>query len=288
MIRTNLNAALAYARRGRAVFPVADRDGRKVPLTAHGFHDATADEATVTEWWTRWPCAWIGTPTGQAAGIVVLDIDTKNGVNGWDALEEMGVLPLADTWTATTPSGGVHVYFQHPGFHCKTVANQLGRGLDTRGDRGSILLPDGDTRRWDPHLRPGRCELTPLPAWLVSWFRRENEPPPAATPIRRPANDNGALAPYATAALDSAAEAIRRAPAGKQEATLNGEAFSIGTLIGAGLMPEGFARRVLVWAGCQMASHRRGQPWRPDEVERKVSAALKAGAAQPRQVVNHG
>src|SRR5436309_3268914 len=43
---------------------------------------------------------------------------------------------------------------------------------------------------------------------------------------------------YVVAALDKAARAIINAPGGEQEATLNAECFSIGTLSGAGNAAE--------------------------------------------------
>lgn len=285
---TNLAVALAYAAAGLAVFPVAPT-GRKRPLCAHGWHAATTDADTIRAWWGRFPDALPATPTGAAAGRIVLDIDVKDGVSGWDALDEMGALPLPDTPMVHTPSGGLHVHFRHPGGWAKTVAGKLGRGLDTRGDGGSIILPDGNSRRWDPHQNPDRVPLAPCPPWLAEWFRREEERSAApVTPLRRPANDATDMNRYGAAALDDAARRIMGAPAGEQEATLNGEAFGIGTLVGAGELPREFAERVLVWAGCQMVSCRRGDPWLPGDVSKKVKAALDAGARRPRVGVRHG
>jgi hypothetical protein len=65
--------ALQYARAGLPVFPcspqskqpcVAKREGGK------GFKDATTDETIIRAWWTRWPHAMIGMPTGPASGVI--------------------------------------------------------------------------------------------------------------------------------------------------------------------------------------------------------------------------
>ena len=42
-------AALAYAKKGRAVFPL----NGKVPRTKNGFKDASTDQTIITEWWKK-------------------------------------------------------------------------------------------------------------------------------------------------------------------------------------------------------------------------------------------
>lgn len=56
-------AALSYARRGIPVFPC--EPGGKRPLTYNGFWDATTDIGRVKAWWSRWPDANVGVPTGK-------------------------------------------------------------------------------------------------------------------------------------------------------------------------------------------------------------------------------
>jgi Bifunctional DNA primase/polymerase, N-terminal len=67
-----LAAALNYAKRGLPVFPCRRAD--KSPLAPHGFKDATTDHQQIRQWWSKWPSAMIGMPTGMASGIVVIDI----------------------------------------------------------------------------------------------------------------------------------------------------------------------------------------------------------------------
>src|SRR6266700_2778202 len=79
-----LDAALTYAQKhGWAVLPIhTPRGGQcscgnptctsvgKHPRTPHGVKDATTDEATIRDWWTRWPDANIGIATGADSGLV--------------------------------------------------------------------------------------------------------------------------------------------------------------------------------------------------------------------------
>jgi hypothetical protein len=76
------------------------------------------------------------------------------------------------------------------------------------------------------------------------------------------------------------------APNGAQEATLNSEAFAIGTLAGAGAIPARFARDVLLWAARQVPSYDPRRPWHPRELEAKVERAFAAGLRRPRAVTN--
>ena len=63
-----LQAALSYARRGWYVFPCHARS--KVPATAHGFKDATRDEAQIAEWWAEDPAFNVAIATGELGGML--------------------------------------------------------------------------------------------------------------------------------------------------------------------------------------------------------------------------
>lgn len=132
-----LEAALRYADRGYPVFPVR---GDKRPLVKWK-DGATTDHRQIRTWWARWPFAMIGMPTGARSGVVVLDVDRKNGVDGLANLRAAGVNPF--TWTpivAHTPSGGLHFFMRYTG-EVKNSAGMLAAGVDLRGDGGMIVLP---------------------------------------------------------------------------------------------------------------------------------------------------
>lgn len=148
------DAAAAFAAAGVPVFPCAP--GGKQPITRRGFHDATTDPAQVQAWWSRFPAANIGMPTGTASGVVVVDVDV-HGVNGYDAFRRARRAGLVDGWEALvrSPTGGLHIYY--PAGNDEQPSWQAGRaGIDFRGDRGYIIVPpsrrqiDGDSVLYRP------------------------------------------------------------------------------------------------------------------------------------------
>src|SRR4051812_17578548 len=74
-----LVAALGYAKHGWKVLPCAPHS--KQPATRHGFKDATSEKAQLVAWWSRRPNANVAIVTGKVSGIVVLDVDPRNGGN---------------------------------------------------------------------------------------------------------------------------------------------------------------------------------------------------------------
>jgi bifunctional DNA primase/polymerase-like protein/AAA domain-containing protein/primase-like protein len=177
-----LLAALAYAHRGWPIFPVHSvRDGQcscdrpncpsigKHPRTVLGLKDATTDHLVIREWWSRWPDANVGVVTGAKSGLVVLDIDPRNG--GDDSLAHLertqGLLPK--TIESITGGGGQHYFFQHPGGSIKS--RPIAEGVDVKADGGYVVAPpsghrSGRTYEWEGSSHPDDTSLAPLPPWV--------------------------------------------------------------------------------------------------------------------------
>ncbi len=141
MIENLKAAACKYAFNGAAVLPLVPRE--KVPMISGGVHSASSDMSDIVDRWTASPEANIGLATGKSSkGIIVIDIDVKNGTDGEKSLEswqeQNGNLP--ETLTAKTPSGGRHLYYRVK--DCE-YGNRVGLlpGVDVRANGGYVVAP---------------------------------------------------------------------------------------------------------------------------------------------------
>lgn len=125
-----LQRALNWSSSGWPVFPVSPENKR--PLIEEWQLNATTETAFINGWWTDYPEAGVGVVPGLV-GCFVVDVDAKNGKDGFATLAELERTHGFETWDSPqqdTPSGGRHLLFRGT---AKTSAGVLGPGLDTRG-----------------------------------------------------------------------------------------------------------------------------------------------------------
>lgn len=173
---TNLEVALSYASWGWKVIPVVPNG--KIPATAHGVKDATDDPEKIKDWWTRNPDMNIGIAAGEASGIIVYDIDPRNGGdNSWELwLNNNGEVP--DGVMALTAGGGQHYIAKYqPGIRsCK-----LREGIDLLSDgRYFVAYPseiEGRSYQWEASSDPfeGVKPFDIPTKWLESMTDRRTE-----------------------------------------------------------------------------------------------------------------
>lgn len=168
-------AALQLAEHGWPVHPLQPRS--KVPLTEHGFQDATTDLDQITKWWTQWRHANIGCRIPDS--LVAIDIDPRHG----GSLERLQALvgPLPETLQVISGrgDGGAHYYFLRP--PGALTGARLPKRAVSLLTHNAILPPSihpvsGRPYCWGPVEEPA-----PLPARLRELLR----PAPAPIPIRR-------------------------------------------------------------------------------------------------------
>jgi len=221
--------ALKLARKGIAVFPCGDD---KRPLTPNGFKDASTDPDIVHDWFTRWPNALIGVPTGIK--FVVIDVDLQHvEAQQWLADNRDRVPP---TRTYRTRSGGIHWLFA-PHDKIKCTASKLGPHVDTRGLGGYVIL-------WSAHgyeVLHGAV-LATVPEWIVEALN----PKPAAVPI--PITRYSAAAP-SSAAIRGALRVLAEAREGERNRALFWVACRMGEAMCARTITESEATGLLLSVG---------------------------------------
>jgi hypothetical protein len=189
----NLVAAKVYASMGWKVFPL--RSKTKIPLTSHGFYDASDDPAQLESWWQAAPDAGIAIATGEASGIVVLDIDPRNGGDESFAILESQYEKLPLTVESMTGGGGRHLFFKCPA-ELIPSAKPLD-GIDFKSTGGYVAVPfsthpSGLKYQWKTDQGPGECEVAALPDWLLELLKEKKS---AAMEAVTPADPTGKKIP---------------------------------------------------------------------------------------------
>jgi len=179
-----LKAALGYAKKGFAVFPVHSiKDGActcgnkkcsspgKHPLTKNGVRDATKVAETIEAWFQKWPFANLAIATGKVSGVIVLDVDLTHGGDVSLEILESEHGPLPETPLAYTGRGR-HYYFKCPPEGLGNKVN-LKPGLDIRGDGGYVVAAPsmhivGRKYVWNAEADPGSVKLASMPPWFYA------------------------------------------------------------------------------------------------------------------------
>lgn len=160
----------------RSIGPVfrCVRNG-KPPLKAGWQQEATTDEVTILEWFGGSNPPNIGIATGGASGIIVVDLDRKDGKDGGKALAAFAeghgtTLAGSKTLTVATPSGGMHLFYRVPAHVAAMTGNvgALGEGIDIRA-AGNLVVGAGSKIDGKPY-RVLDAPIIDMPEWLIDAF----------------------------------------------------------------------------------------------------------------------
>ncbi|WOX09166.1 bifunctional DNA primase/polymerase [Streptomyces sp. N50] len=218
----------------------------------HGVYDATTNAADVRRLFALAPKA-VGYLIACRGRLVGLDIDRKNGVDGYATLAGLGhehgfAIPEMTT-TVFTPSGGAHLWMTVP--EGVTVPNSVGRigaGLDVRGTGGYVVGP-GSTGRagvyvFHPDL--GYTDPQPVPEQLL---RLMLPPAPLVRPQRRSSPMPGDAAGRA---LEGLVNVVLNAPQGERNSKLYWAASKAWAHVGDGHLAAGDVEAELIAAAVQV------------------------------------
>ena len=267
-----LEAGLKAIARTWKIFPCR---GNKKPLTEHGCKDGTTNEATIRTWAKSYPGALWGYALPE--DILVIDLDMKRGKNGIKEFETLqGRSPNQfDAPRVATATGGIHIYTDASGRDFQLSRDKIALGVDTRTVDGYVIIPSGPQSgyRW---LSDPDTPLPPAPQWAEVTLRRTSNLEFVAE-----ARTFQGTSLYGNALLTSACEAIKSAPDGKQEETLNDRSFQMGRFVGGGLLERDATIVDLIKAGLQMVDYDPGWEWSEKEIEDKVTRAVDKGKLKP-------
>lgn len=287
------DCAARNAEQGVPVFPVdegcksrcgspecADMCRRaKSPLVSGGFKSASVDPATIAGWRGKWPDAMFGVPTGEASGLVVLDLDRKNGKDGLRALRDY-LKREGEDWPETlmveTPSGGVHLIFQDaPGSKSRTAVLP---GVDTRGNGGYVVfapskLGDGRAYRVRKNVKPAKPSAAIARLLTEGLKPKASESKAMKASVTPPRAKTELDSRYAAKALRGEANAVRDAAPGERNHRLNVAAVKVGHYV-PHLIDRAEAEAELTAAAIEAGL---GE----EETAKTIASGLTKGIAEP-------
>ena len=254
-------AALDCAIKGHRVFPCGIN---KKPLTKNGFKDATTDTDTIDEWWTQYPGASIGAPSGD--GIFILDVDLPDGPAALEKLEQEND-PLPATLEQKTGSGGRHLFFSVDA-EVRNSAGKLGQNLDIRGDGGYIILPPSPHESGNCYEWTNKNQIAKAPNWFIDKLtvQRPKEKEQTPTTVRRQ---------YGQKSLAAELAELTGTGEGSRNHRLNQAAFSLGQLVSGGELDNGQVEAALRSAAVSIGLSSK-------EAELTIHSGLEAGRKEPR------
>jgi hypothetical protein len=100
----------------------------------------------------------------------------------------------------------------------------------------------------------------------------------APTPTR-PLRLSGAHSEYVAKAVEGEHDNVKTAPNGARNVVLYNAAIKLGTLVGAGILPETDARDALT-----IGAHANPNPLPHHEIDRAIASGLRFGIANPRAI----
>jgi putative DNA primase/helicase len=270
-----LQEAILQAQHGHRVHPchyITSSGGcscGKCDASTHGKHPAltgwqktaTTSEAIIRQWWTDEPEANIGLATGPSSDLLIVDIDIRDGKNGFQDLQELDPRGLGfdgiETPKARTGSGGGQLYLLWPDACKLTTGSGIGgKAIDFRGIGGNAIAPGSRNNlgQYEWILSLEDCGKEECPEWLLSFLMtgKAIERAPQASGLILQVEDELSL------------EAHPGAEAGNRNGLL---CKLVGSALASGIAPDEVIRQALAW-------NRRCKPPKAEAGIRKSAQAL--------------
>lgn len=166
-----VNYALHYQKLGYSVIPIDKKSKRAITK----FKDKTFSENEIRRFWHEQPDANIAWRTTD---FFVIDIDVSVTENGYESLKEWELSQyIPKTLTATTPSGGKHIFLKKPKGIELSQDIRVKPGIDIKANKNNYVLvaPSNNSKgsyKWDKSTE----EMAEAPAEIISILQTSKQP----------------------------------------------------------------------------------------------------------------
>lgn len=254
------------------------RSPSKAAMFAGAVDAATDNLDQLEDWSKKYPRANWRVMTG-ASRLFVIDLDVPGAGHKHDGVANFaelikGYAPLPKRPVSKSGSGGLALFFRHEDERLIGESGKVGGGIDPLRGRQSMTIPPSihhhtkQPYRW--LVPPWEISPPSIPDWLASIFKDR----PVIDVARHEIADDS----RGRRILINAANAIRCAPSGNANNTLNKKAFYVARCVAGGLLSEVEATETLYAAAID-----RQIPGR--EVIYTLKSAFRSGYARPLEKV---
>lgn len=163
--------ALHYQKLGYSVIPIDKKSKRAITK----FKDKTFSENEIRRFWHEQPDANIAWRTTD---FFVIDIDVSVTENGYESLREWELSQyIPKTLTATTPSGGKHIFLKKPKGIELSQDIRVKPGIDIKANKNNYVLvaPSNNAKgsyKWDKSTE----QMAEAPAEIISILQTSKQP----------------------------------------------------------------------------------------------------------------
>ncbi|SHN46439.1 bifunctional DNA primase/polymerase [Cryptosporangium aurantiacum] len=228
-------------------------------LCCHSFYAATLDPDRIRAMHTTIPGGLLAIATGAVSGLVVVDIDPRNG----GALDPALMTP---TYAVASGGGGWHLYYRHPGGRIPSRRLDGRPGVDIKADGGYVVAPPSiHPATGQPYRQAGDRPVNEMRPPLLASCRAAAGVAAAPDPRPTPTTHGGRIS-SPPALLAAHLAAVENAPPGRRRTTLYGAARGVARMVAANAISHAEAIDALTAVG-----HAVGQP------ERDARAAIVGG-----------
>ena len=253
----------------------ATRNGRKAAMFKGATDKATCEMETLERWQHEYPEANWRVVCGPS-GVWGLDIDAPSPDHSADGIKAFAELakcypPLPQGPRTRSGGGGLALFFRHNGEPISGKTGYPEPGIDPRRGRLSVTVPPSIHHRTHRPYRwinaPWDTDLPSAPDWLLSLVK-----PPPEPELKY--NPNVVDDSAARRALIKAMLAVRNAPSGTANDTLNRRAYYVARCVAAGAITEIEAVEALYAAALDRKIPR-------TEARDTIRSAFRSGLSRP-------